>query len=195
MDTLAGLPATFTTREALTAGAHPREIYRWRDEGLIVELSRGVFRSADAPLPSLPDLLAVSRRAPRAAVCLLSAAAVHDLTDEIPAAVQIAVPRGTRRPQIGHPPVEVFRFAAATFDLGMERVEVSPEETARISGPARTVIDLMRLRHSIGEPLALIALRRYLALPGARPAALIDLARTLDVLGPVRTALDVLQAS
>jgi hypothetical protein len=51
-------------------------------------LSRGVFRQADAPLASYPDFLAVARRVPRAIVCLVSAAAVHDLADEIPAAVQ-----------------------------------------------------------------------------------------------------------
>ncbi len=192
---LEALPATFTTGEARAAGAHSRDVYRWRDSGLTVELSRGVFRRADAPPPSHPDLLAVSRRVPRAAVCLLSAAALHELTDELPRAVQIAVPRGSRRPHVAYPPVEVFTFAAATFDLGMEWEEVAEDEKVRLTGPARTVVDLMRLRRGIGEPLAFIALRRYLARPGGRPAALIDLARPLGVLGPVRAAVDVMEAS
>lgn len=195
MRDLGGLPATFTTGQAMAVGVHSRDVYRWRDEGLTFELSRGVYRRADAPLASYPDLLAVSLRAPRAAVCLLSAAEVHELTDELPRAVQIAVPRGTRPPQITYPPVEVFKFAAATFDLGMEWVEAAKGETVRITGAARTVVDLMRLRRGMGEPLALIALRRYLSRPGGRPAALIDLARPLDVLGPVRAAVDVLEAS
>lgn len=190
------LPATFTTGEARAAGAHPRDVYRWRDNGLTAELSRRGFRRADAPPASHPDLLAVSRRAPRAALCLLSAAAaVHGLTDELPRAVQIAVPRGTGRPQIAYPSVEMFTFAATTFDLGMERAEVAQDETVRLTGPARTVVDLTRMRRRIGEPLALIALRRYLTRPGGRPAALIDLARPLDVLGPVRAAVDVVEAS
>lgn len=53
----------------------------------------------------------------------------------------------------------------------------------------------MRLRRSIGEPTAYMALRRYLASPGGRPATLIELARPLDVLGPVRAAVDVVEAS
>jgi hypothetical protein len=44
-----GLLATFTTRRALDEGMHPRQLYRWRDTGEIVELSRGVFRRTDAP--------------------------------------------------------------------------------------------------------------------------------------------------
>jgi len=85
------LPATFTTSQARRAGISFRDLYRARDEGGIIELSRGVFPQAHAPAPSYPDLLAVAHRAPPAVVCLLSAAAVHDLTDEVPAAIQIGV--------------------------------------------------------------------------------------------------------
>jgi hypothetical protein len=42
------LPATFTTRTALGLGVHPRDLYAGRDSGVLVELSRGVFRRADA---------------------------------------------------------------------------------------------------------------------------------------------------
>jgi hypothetical protein len=64
-----------------------------------------------------------------------------------------------------------------------------------VYSPARTVVDLMRLRRRIGEPFALGALRRYLQQPGARPGLLLELARPLAVLGPVRAAVDVLEAS
>ena len=58
-----------------------------------------------------------------------------------------------------------------------------------------TVVDLMRLRARIGEPVAHIALQRYLARRDARVGELVDLAQSLDVAGPVRSAVDVLTAS
>lgn len=189
------LPATFTTGQARAAGVHPRNLYRWRDEGSVVVLSRGVFRRADAPEPSHPELLGVSFRAPRAVVCLVSAAALHDLTDELPRAAQIAVPQGTRAPRITYPPVEVFHFDATTFDLGVELMDAVDGEAVRVYSPARTVVDLMRLRRRIGEPLALGALRRHLRQQGAKPALLLQLSRALGVLGPVRSAVDVLESS
>jgi len=134
-------------------------------------------------------------RAPRAVVCLLSAAAVHDLTDELPVAVQIAVPRRTWPPKIDHPPVEVFVWDPATFGLGLETVEAAPGERVRVYSPMRTAVDLMRMRRKLGESVAHIALRRYLARRDARVADLIDLADALDVLGPVRSAVDILAAS
>lgn len=189
------MPATFSTRDARRHRIHPRDLYRWRDEGDVVELSRGVFRRADAPEPTLPELLAVHHRTRVAVVCLLSAAAVHDLTDELPREVHIAVPRGTRAPRITYPPVGVHHFDPRTFDLDVTSVDAAPGEPVPVYSPARTVVDLMRLRHRIGEPIALVALRRHLSRPGARTGHLMELARVFDVLGPLRAALDVLEAS
>jgi predicted transcriptional regulator of viral defense system len=153
-----------------------------------------VFRRADASLASYPDLLAVAYRASRAIVCCVSAAAVHDLTDELPAAVQIAVPSRDRPPRIGYPPTQVFRFDAATFELGLSNVDAAEGEPVRIYDPARTVVDLMRLRHRLGEPLAHVALHRYLRRGDAAPAQLLQVAAALGAYGPVQRALDVASA-
>jgi predicted transcriptional regulator of viral defense system len=159
-----------------------------------MELSRGVFRRVDASLASYPDLLAVAYRAPRAIVCCVSAAAVHDLTDDLPAAVQIAVPSRDRPPRITYPPTQVFRFDAPTFELGLSSVDAADGEPVRIYDPVRTVIDLMRLRHRLGEPLAHASLHRYLRRSDAAPAQLLHIASTLGVYGPVQRALDVASA-
>lgn len=191
---LGDLPPTFTTQTARQLGWHPRGLYQLRDSGQVYELSRGVFRRADAPVPSWPDLLAVGTRVPKGIICCLSALVVHDLTDELPRAVQVAVRRTQRPPRIGHPPTEVFRFADETFELGLSSVEAAPSEPVRIYTAERTIIDLMRLRQRLGESLALGALKRYLRRRQARPGELLNNARVLNVLGPVRIALDVASA-
>ncbi|GGR74711.1 hypothetical protein J2S40_004671 [Nocardioides luteus] len=188
---LESLPATFTTRVARGMEVHPRDLYRWRDNGEVVELSRGVFRRADAPEPTYPDLLAVAMRAPRAIVCCVSAAVVHGLSDEMEPTVQIAVSLARNAPRIAYPPTTVFRFDAETFEIGLSRVEVAPGEYVRIYDPARTVVDLMRLRHRLGEPLAHTVLNRYLASPGAKPGRVLEYASVLGAVGPVRLALDI----
>lgn len=195
MSRLAQLPPTFTTGLARREGVHTRQLSGWRESGELLQLSRGVFRRADAPEATHPELLAVAHRSPLAVVCLTSAAALHELSDELPRAIQIAVARVARPPTIGYPPVEVFRFDAATFEVGLSEVDAAEGEPVRVYSAARTVVDLMRLRRRIGEPLALGALRRHLAERGTSPGQLLELARVLDVLGPVRAAVDVLEAS
>jgi predicted transcriptional regulator of viral defense system len=151
------LPPTFTTHAARDLGLHPRDLYLLRDSGQAYELSRGVFRRTDAPVPSWPDLLALGTRVPRGIICCVSALVVHDLTDEIPGAVQVAVVRTQRPPRIDHPPTEVFRFSEETFELGLSSVEAAPGEPVRIYSAERTVVDLMRLRWRLGEPVSLSA--------------------------------------
>ncbi len=188
------LPSTFTTETSRAHGVHPRDLYAWRDEGQIIELSRGVFRRADAPPASYPEAIAVAHRAPRAVVCCISAATIHDLTDEMPTSVQIAVPKRSHTPMIAYPTVTVFRFDEATFDLGLTSFEAGPGEWVRIYDAARTVVDLMRFRKRFGEPIAHAALHRYLTAPGARPALLLDYADALGTFGPMRAALDIASA-
>jgi hypothetical protein len=174
---------------------HSRDLYRWRDDGDVIELSRGVFRRADAPAAARPDELAVARRAPHAIVCCLNAAAIHDLTDEIPRAVQIAVALGSTPPRIDYPPVQIFRFKPATFELGLTSFEAAPGESVRIYDQARTVVDLIRLRHRFGEPIAYTALNRYLNKPDGQRRPLLTYASKLGAERAVRVALDVIVSS
>jgi len=194
MMAIADLPPTFTTGTARASGIHPRDLYDARETGLIIELSRGVFRHATAPAASFPDFLAVTYSSPCAIVCLLSAAAVHDLTDEIPPTVQIAVSRPSRAPRISFPPTTAYRFEPSTFELGLTRIDAAPGESVRIYNPARTVVDLMRLRHRIGEPQAFTALHRYLRSRDASPVELVQVAAALGVEGPVLHAVEIASA-
>ncbi|WP_155057970.1 type IV toxin-antitoxin system AbiEi family antitoxin domain-containing protein [Streptomyces blattellae] len=192
---LAGLSPTFTTAQARQALLSPRDLAHLVTEGEIDELSRGVYRRADAPETAHADLLAVCTRAPRAVVCGESALALHELIDDIPAAVHIAVPRGTRRPTISYPPTVVAQYTAKTFDLGLERFEAAPGETIPMYNAARSVVDAMRHRSRLGETLALSALGRYLRRSGRGGVGELQyIARELDALSVVRPAVEAVLA-
>src|ERR1700690_1297669 len=101
-----------STSEFIKGGARWEDLYRLRDEGALIELSRGIYRIADAPATAHLDLLAGCRRAPEGMICLNSAASYWDLTDDMPESVHIAVARGKHRPSITYPPTRVHVFAA-----------------------------------------------------------------------------------
>jgi predicted transcriptional regulator of viral defense system len=185
---------TITAAELIASGVRWDDLYGLRDGGALSEISRGVYRVADAPATAHLDLLAVCRRAPDGMICLSSAASYWDLTDELPTAVQLAVPRGRHRPQIGYPPTRVHVFAAATFELGRQGRPLESGETISISSPERTVVDLLRLRSQIGRDQALSALRRYLQRGDARPGDLLSLARKLRAGSVVAAAVEPLLA-
>ncbi len=157
-----------------------------------MELSRGLFQLAEAAGTGNVDFVAVCARAPHGMICLDSALAYWDLSDAIPREAHLAVPEGSHRPAIDHPPTRVHVFRAATFDLG--RLEVREEWGERfwISDRERTVVDTFRFRHVLGEDVAYGALRRYLRERRPRPARLAELARAVRVSGPVLRATQVL---
>lgn len=186
-----GLAASFTTGEALAGGLAASSLYRMRDRGELVELSRGVWRRSDAPASPYESLRAVTLRAPHGMVCLVSALSVHELTDDIPRVVDVAVPRGTTRPAITYPPVVVHVFDPDTFELGRTSFEIAPGEPVAISDPVRTVIDVLRLRNRVGTDVAYQATRRLLERDRVA-GRLLALSRRLRCEGPVAAALEVL---
>lgn len=180
--------------ELIESGARWEDLYRLRDSGELIGLSRGVYRVADAPATAHLDLVVVCRRAPEGMICLNSAASFWGLSDEMPDAVHMAIARGKHRPQIAYPSTRVHVFAAATFSLGRVLHKVESGETIAISSPERTVVDLLRFRSRVGRDLALGALRRYLRRGDAKPGELLALARQLRIVSVVSAAMEPLLA-
>jgi predicted transcriptional regulator of viral defense system len=183
-----------STSEFIKGGARWEDLYRLRDEGALIELSRGIYRIADAPATAHLDLLAVCRRAPDGMICLNSAASYWDLTDDMPDSVHIAVARGKHRPSINYPPTRVHVFAVDTFALGLVQQVLESAEVIAVSSKERTVVDLLRLRSRVGRDLALSALRRYLQSRDAKPGELLSLARQLRVGTVMAEAMEPLLA-
>jgi hypothetical protein len=182
---------TFRYREAREAGLSDGRIYRLRDAGAIVAVGGGVYRWADAPVADL-DLIEIAERVPRATLCLETALARHALIDSIPAAIDIAIPRGNTRP-ILKAPCRLHQFDRDNFDLGREAFEVGARSPMGIYSAERSIIDIIRIRHLQGADLAWEALRRWLRQPGRSPAQLIELAEHFAGAEPaIRRALEVL---
>lgn len=192
MERLRLLGPLFRAKEAVAAGVSWRDLYALRDEGEITELSRGVYQLAEAAGTGNLDFVVVSARVPAGMVCLNSALAYWDLSDEIPPEIHLAVPEGSHRPVIEYPPTKVHVFGRQTFELGRMEVREERGEHFWITDRERTVVDAFRLRHRIGEDLAHDALRRYLR-NRPKPARVSELAHALRVRAPVVDAIRLLQ--
>ena len=188
---LAKLPATFTYAQARSVGLSKHGLYRLRDQGRIEALARGIYRRSNARVAD-PELLEIAKRASRATLCLTSALAKHGLSDEIPSAPDVALPRGTRTPATSAP-VKWHLFDAATFDVGRETLRLDADTHIGLYSAERCIIDAFRTRGRHGHELAHDALKRWLRRRGAQPAALLKLAASFPrAVGPLRKALEIL---
>jgi hypothetical protein len=185
------LPVTFTYRQARQLGLSKRAVYELRDAGDIETLSRGLYRLRGAELAD-EDLVEIARRAPTATLCLGTALSRHQLSDEVAAAPDIAVPRGTRTP-VTRARARWHRFDPVSFDLGRELLSLEGETVIGLYSAERSIVDAYRLRGREGHDMAHEALRRWLRRPGAQPSSLLELASHLPRgRTPLRHALEIL---
>jgi predicted transcriptional regulator of viral defense system len=180
-DLLAQLPDAFRRSEALTRISE-RQLRRLVAEGHVLVVARDVYRKAD--WAGDDDLLEIASKARRGALCLRTALARHELIDDIPAEIDVALPRGSWLPHTTTP-VRWHHFDPRTFTVGIEQTTIGDGVSISIYTADRSIVDAFRLRHLYGPDLAHTALKRRLR-QGGQPAALLHLAqsfpRTLPVL-------------
>lgn len=172
--------ALIRTSEALKLGLHPRTLYYLRDEGIIEQVSRGLYRLADLPQMEAADLVVIAIRVPEAVVCLASALSFHDLTTEVPHVVHIALPKGKKSPRIQHPPIDTYHFSEPTFSHGIE-IHSMDGVPVRIYSAAKSVADAFKFRRRTGQNLAVESMKRCIEMRKASPAELYENARICRV--------------
>ena len=180
------------TSKAIRLGIHPRTLYRMRDEGMLEQLERGLYRLAELPPLGDPDLVAVALKVPRGVICLVSALAYHELTTQVPHEVHLALPRGAEPPRLRQPPVRVFWFAGPAFAQGIETHKVD-NFSVRIYSLEKTLADCFKYRNKIGLDVAVEALRLYRNQRRPRIDELMRYARICRVEKIIRPYLEALQ--
>lgn len=147
--------ALFRVRSASEPRAGIRRLAR---EGRLLQVARGVYRVADAPLESHEDLALVALRKPDAVICLLSALRFHEITTESPGSVWIAVANHSRPPRIETLQLRVHYFSGPALTEGVE-VHAIAGVSVKIYGAAKTIADCFKFRNQIGTKTAVDALR------------------------------------
>jgi predicted transcriptional regulator of viral defense system len=184
------LPATFTAADAPNYGVTRRGLQRMLASGEVARVARGTYRRTDR-VPLDYDLVEIAAKAHRPTLCLMSALARHELTDVIPAAHDVALPRGTWQPRISAQ-AHWHTFDPATFEIGRGEIPVDDTHVIGIYSAPRTIVDAFRLRHQVGPDVANEALRRWLR-KGGEPSKVMHLANSFPAARPaILHALQVL---
>lgn len=179
------------TSEILSAGIHPRTLYKLRNEGLIMRLERGLYKLNDNKPLSNPDLVIVAAKIPSATICLISALDFHNMTKEIPHKVHIAIAKTQRDPKIDHPPLQVYRFSDDSLTKGIEKHMVDGR-TIQVYNPAKTIADCFKFRNQIGKEIAIEALREGLSQGKAIYKDIIQYARICRVESVMKPYMEAL---
>jgi predicted transcriptional regulator of viral defense system len=164
------------TGEAKKLGINEPILIQMCDEGLLVRESRGLYRLADLPPLSKPDLVQIASRVPNSIVCLISALSYYQLTTQIPYKVYIALPRETKAPRIDYPPLDIIYLSQKPYLAGVEE-HILDGVSVRIYSREKTIADCFKFRDKIGLDIALEALKDYLRQPNRNIGEILNYAR------------------
>jgi predicted transcriptional regulator of viral defense system len=156
---------SFTASEARVFGISSSLLAYYVRNGYIERLSRGVYRGLELERKEVPfeweDLIATAVSIPNGKICLISALALYELTEEIPRQFWIAIPHKQFAPK--RPGVKIVRMrdiktGSSRLKLGAFPVEIFDRE--------RTIVDSFRF---LSPETAIKALKQYLSGKHGKP--------------------------
>lgn len=161
---------SFTAKEAKNLGVPAAVLSHYVKTGQLKRIRHGVYQSTNYQNPEAfrwVDLIEAVHSINGGVVCLISALAVYDLTEEIPRQHWIGIRHGTSAR--GSRQIKIVRFR--DLDLGKVEIEL---EGARIPifDRERTIVDAFRL---LSRETAIKALKSAIAQGGKNRIDLIKL--------------------
>lgn len=148
----------FTAAEARGLGIHPSRLSYYVKINLIERLARGVYRGINAEVDAdikWEELVVIANGIPNGVVCLISALAIYELTDEIARKNWIAIPNATTSPKRDNTKFIRMRdieTGVIDYSLGNEMIRIFNRE--------RTIIDSFRY---LSREIAIKALKAGLS--------------------------------
>lgn len=86
----------------------------------------------------------------------------------MPLKVWIAIGRTDWRPRVTYPPIRIARFSDELLRRSVEQKKIA-RMSVPVFGVAKTMADLFRYRHTVGDALAIEGLRQTLRQRKATP--------------------------
>lgn len=178
-------------RELKEEGYSYYDINKLKDAGKLAKVNRKYYENLD--FNGEPNgFYAVSAASEKGVVCLLSAAAHYNLTEERPSAVDVALPRGTRIPaQPNWPLIEFYLFSKERHETGI-RIVNEDGNVYRIYDMEKTVCDIFFYRNKIGFESAIKVLKNYMRRRDRNINHLMKYAEKLRVKNTMRPYLEML---
>ena len=162
------------------------------------QFNRRLWRQPDECRGSQQDLHAglieIAKLAPKAVICLTSALSFHQLTDQLPRRVWIAIGAKDWAPKIEYPRVRIVRFREPYLTNGIETHRIGSVEV-RIYSITKTIADAFRNPKLLDRSVTIEAMKAALGARKAMAGQLAAAARENGAWNQMRPYLEALASS
>ena len=179
-------------RDFYAAGIPHTYLSRLRDDGLLLQIGRGIYQHVDLEPTESHSLAVVSKSVPHGVICLISALRFHDLTTQLPRQVWILIEQSKWTPV--KPPVSfrVIRTKRSSLMMGVEWHTVEGVSVP-ITNPSKTVADCFKHRNKVGIDVAVESLRECIQQRRATANEIWQFAKLNRVANVIRPYIESIQ--
>lgn len=160
-------------QELREAGISAQTIARAVENGQIERISRGVYQKRGAEIEENQILAEAIMRVPKGVIALVSALAFHELTDQMPRRVWMAIGASDWTPVQSYPPLRMVRFTEPYLRQGIEHHTIAGVQVPVYSIP-KTLADLFRNSKLVDRSVAVEGLRAALQQRKVTPGAIAE---------------------
>jgi len=163
-------------RDLEDRGISRNHLYTLCKDGVLNRIATGLYMLEDESMTEYISLAETAKRIPSAVVCLLSALSFHEIGTQMPKDIWISIPRGSWRPRVKSPPLNITFLSETSYSYGIQKHNISGV-SVNIYSPAKTVADCFKFRSKVGLDVAIESLKETLSSRKATVDALMDAAR------------------
>lgn len=177
--------------EVIDAGFKKAALKAALNSGSISRIDRGLYKTVVGSSVAVPDIVVASIKAPKGVMCLISALAFHEATDEIPRHVEMAIRRGAHVNKINYPPMKFYRFAPEAWKAGVEERNIESHKV-KVYNLAKTIADCFKFRNKIGIGVAREALKTAITEKRILPTEIMRYAKICRVANVIKPVLEAM---
>ncbi len=182
------------SRDLAAIGVAATTIARAVAEGSVVRIGRGLYQLPDSEPDLHSALIEIAKRAPKAVICLTSALSFHQLTDQLPRRIWIAIGAKDWAPRIDYPRIRIVRFRKPYLTNGLEVHRIRGVEV-RVYSVAKSIADAFRNQKLVDRSVAIEAMKSALNDRKATPGQLATAARENGAWNQMRPYLEALTSN
>lgn len=161
--------------------------------GTVIRAARGLYQLPDSELDLETTLAEASKRVPRGVICMISALAFHQLTDQMPRKVWMAIGARDWEPSVEYPPLRIVRFRPPYLEYGIEKHVISGVHVP-VYSIAKSLADAFRSRRFVDRAVAIECLRNAVEERKATPAEFARAARDCGAWKQMQPYLEAITA-
>ena len=111
-----------STKKLLSLGLYSKDIKLLCDNNKLLKIKKGLYRKFDLSLKE-QNFIDISQAIPKGVICLLSALSYYHLTTFIPKKINIALPRGIRKPKQFYQKYQTFYMKEDIYNKNIDIVK------------------------------------------------------------------------